>query len=88
LTASTERIVSRAVGAERVQLVVQRLFAAVGFVPPLDRGRQRIECKGKTFAGRVDGACFGHSLRPFGSADYIADSSAVWPKKSFACASG
>ena len=36
---------ARAVGAERVQLGVQRLLAAVGFVPPLDRGRKRIECE-------------------------------------------
>src|SRR5437763_9206177 len=71
---------ARAVGAERVQLVVQRLFAAVGFVPPFDGGSQRIERKGETFAGRIDGACFGHSRRPFGSADYIADSSAVCRK--------
>src|SRR5437762_14173459 len=33
---------ARAVGAERVQLVVQRLFAAVGFVPPFDGGSQPI----------------------------------------------
>ena len=45
---------TRAVGPERVQLGVQRLLAAVGLVSPLDRGRKRIECERKTFAGRVD----------------------------------
>jgi hypothetical protein len=52
-----------------VQLGVQRLLAAVGFVPPLDRGRKRIECERKTLAGRVDGAGLGHPRQPLGPAD-------------------
>jgi hypothetical protein len=69
-----------------MQLVVERLFAAVGLVPPFDGGGKRIERKGKTFASRIDSAGFDHSRQPLGWADYIADSSAVWPKKSFASA--
>src|SRR5262249_62223716 len=71
---------TRAVGAERVQLGVQRLFAAVGVVSPLDRGRKRIECERKTFAGRVDGAGLGHSRQPPGRGRYRPDSTTVWRK--------
>jgi hypothetical protein len=71
-----------------MQLSVERLLAAIRLVPPLDGGRKRIERKRKTLAGGLDGAPFPHSRRPLGSADYIADSSAVWPEKSFASASG
>src|SRR6266702_8739511 len=50
----------RAVGAKRVQLRVKSLLAAIGLVPPLDSGGERIERKRKTLAGDVDGAPFGH----------------------------
>src|SRR5262249_61452183 len=50
---------TRTVGAERVQLGVQRLLAAVGLVSPLDRGRDGIECAGKTLAGARHGAGLG-----------------------------
>src|SRR5215467_14673430 len=49
-----------AVGAERLQLRVQCLLAAIGLVPALDSGGERIERERKTLAGRVDGAPFGH----------------------------
>src|SRR5262249_60671222 len=67
---------ARAVGAERVQLGVERLLAAVGLVPPLDCGRERIECKRKTFAGRVDGGGLGHSRQPPWAGRYGPDSTA------------
>jgi len=50
-----------AVGAKGVQLRVQCLLAAIGLVPSLNGGGERIERKRKTPAGRVDGAPFGHS---------------------------
>jgi hypothetical protein len=49
-----------------MQLIVQRLFAAVGLVPPLDRGGKRKERQGKTFACRIDSAGFDHSRQPLG----------------------
>src|SRR5262249_15407658 len=67
---------ARAVGAERVQLGVERLLAAVGLVPPLDFGRARIECNGRTFAGRVGGAGLGHSRQPPVAGRYGPDSTA------------
>src|SRR5436190_6613250 len=54
----------RAVGAKRVQVRVKSLLAAIGRVPPLDSGGERIERKRKTLAGDVDGAPFGHSPWP------------------------
>src|SRR5438876_7514071 len=54
----------RAVGAKRVQLRVKSLLAAIGLVPPLDSGGERIERKRKTLAGDVDGAPFGHPPWP------------------------
>jgi hypothetical protein len=49
-----------AVGPQRMQLGVERRFAAVGLPPPLDGGCKRVKRKRKTFAGRVDGARFSH----------------------------
>ena len=54
--ASRERSV-----AERMQLGGERLLAAVGLAPPLDRRLQRVERERKTLAGGVDGARLGHS---------------------------
>src|SRR5262249_19245245 len=53
----------QAVGAERVELGVERLLAVIRIAPPLDRGRQRVERERKTFAGRIDGAWLAHSPR-------------------------
>src|SRR5258708_26798044 len=50
-----------AVGAKGVQLRVQCLLAAIGLVPSLNGGGERIERKRKTPAGRVDGPPFRHS---------------------------
>jgi len=77
---------ARTVGAKRVQLGVQRLLAAVCFVPTPDRGRQRVERKRKTSAGRVNRAGLAHSRPLIGQ--YPPDSSALWPRKSFGSASG
>src|SRR5919109_5017572 len=52
---------ARAIGAERMQLSVECLLAAIRLVPPLHGSRKRIEREGKTFAGGLDGARFRHS---------------------------
>src|SRR5262249_24268792 len=57
---------TRAVSAARMQLVVERLFAAVGLVPAFDGGGKRIERQSKTFASRIDSAGFDHSRQPLG----------------------
>src|SRR5262249_40822245 len=54
----------RAVGAERVQLGIERLLAAIGLLPPLDRGGQCIERKRKALAGGIDGADVVHAAQP------------------------